>query len=245
MGALIDLINENYSFSSDEIKGIALTSFILGFMFSFREWGIERFDLFYGLKNLISSILIVVLVLLFYISSQKIVAAIKGYKVEFKPWLYGLIGALVITFVSRGYLIIALAGTTMLYSLEGLRLGKFRFAFNYKDLCYISLIGPIAALLLAIIFKFIMLIQFQIILLKKALLISILFSFWNMIPIPPLDGSNVFFHSRVLWFFSFIAISVASLLLYFYTSILISVIAAIILGIVAALIWFVYVEKGF
>lgn len=245
MGAIISLIKENYSFSADEIKNIGVAAFVLGFMFSFREWGIERFDLLYGLRNLVSSILIVTLVLLFYLSAEKIVALIKGYKVEFNIWLYGIIIALIVTFVSRGYLVLAFAGSMMLYQVSGMRLGKFRYAWSYKDLSYISLIGPSSALLLAILFKFLMLAPLQTLLLKKALLISIMIAFWNMLPIPPLNGSNIFFHSRTIWFFSFVGIVVASAFLYFYTSILLALISAVIVGLIAATLWFIYIEKRF
>ncbi len=245
MGAIIDLIKRNYSFSADEIKGIGITAFVIGFMFSYREWGIEKFDLLYGLRNLVSSILIVALVLLFYLSAEKIIAIIKGYRVEFQTWMYGIIIALIITFVSRGYLVLAFAGSMMLYQAGGLRLGKFRYAWSYKDLGYISLVGPISALLLATVFKFLMLIPLQTILLKKALLISIMIAFWNMIPIPPLNGSNVFFHSRTIWFLSFVGIAVASAFLYFYTSILLAIISGLIMALIGAALWFIYVEERF
>ena len=146
-------IKKYFKFSPDEIKSFIVTIVFLGFMFSFREWGVDGFEARIGFFNWFNSIIVVGFALLVYLSAQRLMAIRKGYRVEYKMWFYGLIIALLVTFVTRGNIVLAFVGTTLIYHLEGHRLGKFRYGLNYKDLGVISLMGPLAMIILAFIFK--------------------------------------------------------------------------------------------
>jgi len=238
-------IKKYFSFSADEIKSIIVTVFFLGFMFSFREWGSgEAFNFSAGIYNWINSGLVVLLALLVYISCQRIMGIRKGYRIEYRMWFWGLLVALAFTFATSGYFVLALLGTVVIYHLEGHRLGSFRYGLNYKDLGVISLSGPLALIIFALIFKIIGFASASP-LVQKVMFISMLMASVNMLPLPWVDGGNVFFASRTLWVFAFVGIVAASLLLYFMNSIAGIILGAAVIAIVAAVLWFVFFEEGF
>lgn len=242
MSTYTDLIKKYFVFSGTEIRDIIITVIVLGFMFSFRSWGVEKFDPNAGIQNMISGILIVALALLVHISAQRMLALRKGFQIEYQMWIYGLLAALVICFVSRGYVVLVIAGGIIMYSLEGHRLGKWRYQMSQKDLGMVSLIGPLANIVLAILFKLLLMISPNNALLTGALAINLWFAVFTVLPIPKLDGLNIFFMGRSTWAFAFIGILIASLLLYFSTSIFWSIVAAVVAGLLAMVLWFVYLE---
>jgi hypothetical protein len=237
-------LKRHFSFSINEIKSIIVTVFFLGFMFSFREWGTEVFDFRSGLFNWINSMLVVLLALLVYISFQRIMGVRRGYKTEYKMWFWGLLVALLVTFISSGHFVLAFLGTVIIYHMEGHRLGSFRYGLNYRDLGIISLTGPLALIILALVFKLISFASASP-LVNKVIIVCTLMASVNMLPLPWIDGGNVFFASRTLWVFAFVGIVAASVLLYFLNSLLGIIFGAIVIAIIAAVFWFVFFEEGF
>src|SRR3989344_8272220 len=90
LGSLWYDIKKYYGFKPEETRAIAIGVFIIAFAISFNEWGVERFDFGYGLRNLFNAILIVLLSFLVHISGQRIMALLSGFKVEYRVWIYGL-----------------------------------------------------------------------------------------------------------------------------------------------------------
>lgn len=238
-------VKKYFTFSPEEIKSIIVTVFFLGFMFSFREWGSgASFNVRQGVLNWVNSGLVVLLALLVYISFQRIMAIKKGYKIEYRMWFWGLLAGVIITFVSSGYLPLAFLGTVIIYHLEGHRLGSWRYGLNYKDLGVISMMGPLSLIILALIFKIISFASGSV-LVDKMVLVCAILACTNMLPIPWIDGGNVFFASRTLWVFSFAGIVAASVLLYFFNNIFGIIFGALVVAIVAAISWFFFFEEGF
>lgn len=242
MGTYSDLLKKHFAFSKKEIKSILVTVLILGFIFSFRDWGIETFNLIIGLKNFISAILISALALLVHVSAQRMLALAKGYQIEYRMWIYGLLAALVICFVTRGYVPLVLPGGIMIYAIAGHRLGRFRYKMSSKDLGIISMAGPLASIGLGIILKILLLIDPGHVLLTKALAVTLLFAVFTILPIPNLDGLGVFYAGRSTWAAMFVGIVAGSVLLYFTTSIIFAIIAAVILGLLGMLAWYLITD---
>jgi len=238
-------IKRYFTFSADEIKSIIVTVFFLGFMFSFREWGSgASFNFQSGLLNWVNSGLVVLLALLVYISFQRIMAIRKGYKIEYRMWFWGLLAGVILTFVSSGFLPLAFLGTVIIYHLEGHRLGSWRYGLNYKDLGVISMMGPLSLIILALIFKIISFASGSV-LVDKMIIVCAILACTNMLPLPWIDGGNVFFASRTLWVFGFAGIVAASVFLYFFSSIIGVILGAVVVAILAAMSWFVFFEEGF
>ena len=68
-------IKRYFKFSSKEIVGLIAAVLITAFIVSFKEWGIDTFDAYYGLMNLMNSVIIVGVVLLVKISIEKKVSS--------------------------------------------------------------------------------------------------------------------------------------------------------------------------
>ena len=75
---LASRLKEFYNFDRDELVGIITVIFISAFIFSFRDWGDEQFNLVFGLTNFLILTLIASLSLLFRISCQKIYGLSQG-----------------------------------------------------------------------------------------------------------------------------------------------------------------------
>ncbi len=216
MGDLAYNIKKYFRFEASEIRAIIIGVVVLGFIISFDEWGIgKEVDLYYGLRNFFNAILIMLLAMLVHISAQRIAALSVGFRAEYRIWMYGIIIGVILAFFSGGKLWFLAAGGVIVHHMAGHRLGYFRYGLNYWPLGMIGISGPIANLALAIIFK-ILLINFpENILLEKAMAVNIWYALFSMLPIPPLDGSHMFFASRPFYVFVFGAMIGLSVCIYF------------------------------
>lgn len=246
MGEVIDLfakIKKYYKFSPAELRSLIVTIVIFAFIISFREWGIgAEINIGLGLFNLFNALLIVTLSVLVKQSVHRVTALTASYRAEYKLWSFGILIALVCVFLTNGKLWFLIPGSIMIHHLAGHRLGWFRYGINYWALGLISLWGPVALMLLAIFFKVLYLI-YPNPLVYKAFLFNLVFAVWSMIPIPPADGSRIFYGSRLLFIFTFSTICVAAALLYLVQNIWIAVFGSLIVGIVFWLMYYIGIEK--
>lgn len=248
MGALSELRSrlENYfAFSQKEVRDLLIATLIIGFIFSFNDWGTTTFDFVIGLKNFLLVSFLVALAFFVHLSVQRILALAIGFKAEFKVWWVGLALSLIIVFITGTLLGVGLPvilpGGVVLAILVRHRLGEFRYGFNYWENGVIAVYGPISNLALAFLFKIALYIFPQSWFLQKALLINIVFAICTALPIPPLDGINMFFASRGWYVFTFFLIIACSLLIYF-TGIILTVIGGAIIALAATLIYHLTIE---
>ena len=205
---IFERIKRDVRFSMDEVKAIAVSGLILGFVFAFGDWSIT---------NLIAAVLIVLASITFHVYAQKIVGVKLGAKVEYKLWWYGLLASLVLVFVTNGriwWLIVPGGFTATL--MAKYRIGKYRYGMNYRVLGFVGLAGPIASVIFGSIFQNINLytpIQFSFF--QKIFIWNLIYAVWSVLPIPPLDGHNTFFAGRLTYVFAAGAIAVYSLLIIF------------------------------
>ncbi len=78
--------------------------------------------------------------------------------------------------------------------------------------------------------------------LQKALLINLIYAVCSMLPIPSLDGINVFFAGRVFYAFAYGLILGIALLIY-WANIWLTIIGGLIIGVAIWLLYFFYIEK--
>jgi Zn-dependent protease len=235
-------VKRYFRFNPDEIKGLVITTIIFGFMLSFREWGAEEFNLSAGLINFINATLVVGLALLFRESIKRLFAIKKGYYLEYKTWIYGIMFALILAFVTRGYVVLLLPGAVILYHATGLRLGRFRYWTNQYDIFLVSIMGPAANIILAAFFKYIAYIIPDNSLVAKAITVNLWMAVLSGLPIPYTDGGNAFYSNRALWALGYGAIVFSAILLYFLTSVFWAILAGIVMGIICMIFWYMYVE---
>jgi len=183
-------------FSEREIKEIAISTAVLAFAFG----GISRFfeALFaVGLGFLAHELI-----------GHKLFAQRLGAEAEYRMWPLGLLLALVGSLVG-----VVFAAPGAVYFNPIVR-GPFAFTvhrFTKKDVGLVALAGPAVNMALGLAFFALSFYAFQGLFLFAAY-ISFFMAFFNLLPLPPLDGSKVIAWSLPAWAVS-IAIAAAGYLL--------------------------------
>lgn len=229
-------LKQYYRFSPPEITGIIASIFILGIIFSFRDWGDQQFDLTLGLTHLFLIFLIAAITLVFRISCQKFLGLSRGYNPEFKVWWVGLFISLILAFVSNGRLTLVLTGTVFATLMIKLRIGEFRYGFSYLDNAVIAFWGILGNLILASLFGIGLYFFPESYIFYKGLLLNIIMAFCSLIPIPQLEGLNIFFGSRLIYYIGFVVTALVTLLLFTQTKI--GLIFLVIASLIAAIIFY-------
>lgn len=242
MGEISHMISEYFRFEKEEIKGLTITILILSFIMTFREWGADRFDLSSGLANLFNTIVIVAIAIIVKEFAQRLFASRNGYRCEYKMWMYGLMIGLVLAFASYGWLTFIAPGGLVLHQLTRARIGKFRHGLSYMNILQVSLAGPVANIILAMIFKMFMFLP-NTALIEKAITINILIAIFALLPIPPLNGANMIYQSRLVYIFSYASVIGTGILIYF-ANILLALIGGLLIGGVVWLIYYLRVESA-
>jgi hypothetical protein len=245
MGALTDLkgkIKKYYKFTPSELRDSIISILVLSFIISFTEWGTDKFSLVAGLFNWFNAALIVALVFIIYNGAQRIAGWSVGYNAEYKMWLIGLLIGLIFAFVSRGKIWVLLPGGILIHHLAGHRLGHFRYGLNYFQHGMVAVAGTITLITLAAIFKILNTVFYSS-LLEKLILFCIIFAIYDILPIPPLAGSRLFFGSRMTYAFMLSTIVVAGVLLLLDINVLMAVLGSIAIGIICWLLYYIFFER--
>ena len=243
---LKDKIRHHFKFSKDEIKGILITIAVFAFIISFKEWGPgEQFQLFYGLKSLFNAVLMVTLIVLIHHSAQRIAGLSCSIRAEHKIWWPGIGIGLVLVLLSRGNIWFLAASGVYFHHMPVHRLGYWRHGLSMKGVAGSSLAGPFAVILLASIPKTITLwfpsIPLNIAMVDKLFVVGGVFALWNLLPIPPLDGSRLIYTSRLVYAFVFGCIAGYFILLYALG--IHSFFWALVIGIATWLIFYIVFER--
>ncbi len=219
-----------------EAFGLVVSIALIAFMFSFRQWGTETFNLGLGLSNLIAALFISAIAVLVHVYAQKAVAISKGYHPHYRMTPYHLLAGVILTFISRGYLFFMPVGAISMQHLAKLRVGKFWYGFNFGDLSRVSLAGPLANIALALIAR--LLSGEPTGMLEAFIRLNILLAVFSMFPIPPLNGASILFQSRVLYVFSAAFIVAVGLLIQFANP-FVTILGALVLA-AAAWLFFIF-----
>ena len=233
---LIDKIKRYYTFTGHEIKGLAITILVFAFVISFKDWGDKTFNLAAGIFNLFNAILIVTLSMLVYDAGKRIWALIIGYRVEYQMWGIGLILSLVIVFLTNGNLWLLLPGGFVVHHMSGHRLGWFRYGINYFGIAMVAFAGSLFTLMLIIFFKILYLLVPNA-LIQKAIMFNVILVITGLLPIPPLDGSKIYWGSRLMYAFVMPALVAATILMVIKISVLLSLVVSLLVGII---LWTAY-----
>ena len=91
----------------EEFKLLVATTVVLGFCFSFREWGVTNFDFGFGFKNFILITILVGISIVVHELTHNHLATKYGTEVKFRTWKALLFAAVLITIITNGYVIFA------------------------------------------------------------------------------------------------------------------------------------------
>ncbi len=196
-----DIVKRYFVFDPLESRSLLITSLILAFCLSFRQWGVGNvFSVRVGLFNFFNAFVIVLLALFINISAKKLYALHLGYKVRYEFWVFGLVFALLLTFVTNGVLFFLAVGGFSMSIIKGYRLGFFRHGLNYFALGVVSFMGILANIALAAFFRFFNFTNSPIV--QEAIVVNLMVAAFALVPIPPLDGVKIFFASPFLYAFT-------------------------------------------
>lgn len=238
----MDKVRRYWPLESFEKRGMVLTILVLSFIFSFREWGVDKFDFSYGMSNLLITVVLVALAFAVRELAHRTIATWLGYRSQYKAWITGLVIGLVIAFLSNGRLPFIAAGTLVITHLPIHRLGKGYYETSVKHLGWIAMSAPIANMLFAVLLKSLS-VAASLPFLHKAMMINIWIALFDMVPIPPFNGSRTFFGSRYVYVFVLGALVGCAVMLA-YLSGIVPIIGSLVLGGLVLLVFFVMVDKS-
>jgi Zn-dependent protease len=235
-----DRVRHEFRFSPEEVKGLVLAIIVLSFAIGFND-NTETFDMAHWLLNFLNCILLVTLSLLFRETAHRVFSIRSGHKVEFKVWPVGLGLALAASVLSYGKVPLLVYGGFLMSYVPRQRLGYFRYGLSFQNMATVALWGNLASLLLALFFR----IAYSFIpnpLINLAIMVNIMLACLNMLPIPPLTGSIIFFTSRTYYVFSLALIVGASLMIFYLSNIFLIIAGSLLAAGLIALIYHIFVE---
>jgi Zn-dependent protease len=222
-------------FNSSEIKAIIISIIVLTVVVAFDDHN-AVFSAKSWIKNFAFWLIVVTISFMVKMKSHKLIAISYGFFSEYKIWWTGIILSLIFTLFSNGKIWVLLTGGIWIYHLKVFRVGYFRYGQNIRALAMICLVGILGNVLFAAFVKTLD-IWFGIIpssIANKIFLFNLVLAAYNMLPIPPLDGSRVLFDSRLIYVLVGGAIISYAILAYLK---IYSFIWAIIAGII---VWWLY-----
>lgn len=231
---VVDKTKRFSRFTPAELRNVVVTIVVMAFIVSFRNFNII---------NIFDALIIVALSVLVHLFAQRITGLTVGYLSEYKLWTFGLLIAVIIAFISNGAVWLLIPGGIIVHHLEGHRIGFHRYGIDILGVGLIALWGSVASMFLAILFK-ILYAAFPLALLQKGMMFNIGFAIFTMLPIPPLNGSRLFFGSRMIYMFSLASILGGSALLITKLPVIISVIGALLIGLICWLVYYIFLEKN-
>lgn len=178
-------------FSQREIREITISTMVLAFAFAVVFW---------GLKNLFINFFIALFVvgvafLAHELLGHKLFAQRLGATAEYRMWPMGLLLAVVSSFFGFVF-----AAPGAVYFSPVVR-GRFAFTvhrFTKKEIGQVALAGPAVNIALGALFLGVSFLALPEIF-RFAAYISFFLGFFNLLPLPPLDGSKVIAWSLPVW----------------------------------------------
>jgi hypothetical protein len=243
MGNYWDLLKRYYPFTTEEIKAMIISVFALTLIVAFNDKS-ETFELGHWMGNFLMWLGIVAVSFLVFQTGHRLAGIKVGYKVEYQLWWYGLLFGLVVMLLSRGSVWILIPGGIWIHHLAVHRLGRFRYGPNVFSFSMVALCGPLACLLfggfiktLEVWFGFSL---FGPEFVHNIFLFNLAFAAYSLLPIPPLAGSRILFHSRMIYALALGTFASYAILI---TLRVYSFIYAVIIGILVWLIYYIWFEK--
>lgn len=243
-----DKVRRYTVFSLSELFEFVAMIVVFAFIYSFDKWGPgSQFNLGSGIQNYLYTIVLIASVVFVHNMAQRIVAVRNGFRAEHRLWWYGLLLGLLFVVVSNGkiwWLQLYFASGLYIHQLAVHRLGTFRYGPNIDTYAWIAACGPLANVLFAAAVKTL---QFwspfplNAVVVDDLFVLNLWFAFLNLLPIPPLDGSRIFFASRLWYAFSFGTLAGYVLLIQLLDEF--SFIYALIIGGIVWLGFYIFFEK--
>jgi len=183
-------------FRKTEVQHLLLAWLVLGFCFSAGSvFSPSTFPLTFGV-----ALVTVGLGFIFHELTHKFTAQKYGCLAEFRLWVWGLVLALMVAVMSGGRFIFAAPGAVYIAPLARPVGGGWGFEISRRQHAFISLSGPIANVVLAMVF--LILSGFGGIfgvIGRVGYQVNLWLAAFNMLPFGPLDGQKVLAWNPAVW----------------------------------------------
>jgi ABC-type proline/glycine betaine transport system permease subunit len=255
-------VKENYNFSTQELKELFFTSLAFAFMLTSFYTGlfIINADVRLSITDsalafFILSLLVVFFAMYIHVALQKLVGIKLGYKVKYSYWLNGILLGLFLSVMTLGKVpvlsLFILPGAVTLEHLPKLRLGKFRYGMNAKDIARISLAGPLAHIIITLVLGVVYFNTGKNPIVFHLITANLLLLIYSMLPVPKLDiptkidsasdGLGIFFFSRKIYVLCAVIVLFYAIMIWVATSF--SFVIAFTLGLLTTLIYSIVVKQ--
>jgi hypothetical protein len=243
---LWDRLKSGFAFSPEEVKSLLIIILVFTFILGFND-GRKSFVFSLWLLNFLNILLVVTLSILVREFAHRVSAASFGMKAELR--LSGVLLGIAAVFslftaasITTGIpLALLIYGGFVLNVTHRQRIGYFRFGLSFKDMAGVAFFGNFASLMLALLFKIFSFLPNPLI--QTAMVINLILACLNMLPIPPLTGSSIFFASRTGYVFC-LGLIVAASALMLTTSVLATVIGSVIIAGLLGLCYHIFLEMA-
>ncbi len=176
-------------YEKNEIRDLFITIILMGVVFSLSD---------FSAANIFLSVFLVGLAFMVKDLAHKEAARRFGVSTLYKIWPSGLLVALIAGAISQGRVLFAIPGAVCINAVRVARWKTEYTSLKNEEYGLISTAGPLANISLALIFL-IMYSAFPSGILATGALINLFTAFFNLFPVPPLDGYRVMRWCRKVW----------------------------------------------
>lgn len=193
-----------FGFTKKELTDLSVSTLALAFIFFYP--GYELITEFSAsmISQYFFYLVIIIFVFIPHEMAHKFLAMHYKCVAQYQMWKTGLKIALFLAIITNGNFIIAAPGAVMIYTTYYDLWGKEHVRIGRKENAYISMAGPLVNLFIAITMLSFFIGKFTLAGLDVAsgiALVCTYLAFFNLLPIPPLDGSKIFVWRRDVWAF--------------------------------------------
>ena len=194
-------IKKKLGLDRKEIKDIAISTTLLAFIFAYDGFGTFLNP---GPETFYKYLLYLTIIALAFIPHEmahKFTAMHYGCIARYQIWWGGLKMAIFLAIITGGKFVIAAPGAVMIYTMKRDSWGNIHSRITKKQNAYISIAGPAANLIIA---------AAMLLFTGKAIVggydlaasigyINSFLAMFNLLPIPPLDGSKIYPWNKAVW----------------------------------------------
>ena len=235
---LRDKLRRYFWFTPVEWSGFVVMVLVLSFVYSFDKWSV---DLFVGLTNWFWGVLLFGAIVFVHHAVQRVAALYYGFQPENLVWWYGLVGSVLLVIFSNGVIKVYAVSGLMIHLLPAHRLGRFRYGPNIQTFANIAALGLVANVCAAAFVKTLSwFLQFPQVFVDEWFMQSLIFAVWNLLPIPPLDGSRMLYGSRLFYVF---VLSTLVGYVFLVLAGIYSFVLALLIGVLGWFLFYYYVER--
>jgi membrane-associated protease RseP (regulator of RpoE activity) len=192
-----DKVRRHFSWNRQDWIKWLVVAIAFGFILTVQGWLTNAVTLATQLRNLLIAAALCGIALFIHHAAQRLMALYSDAEAGQEVWWNGLLIGILLSVISGGTVPFLAATGTYVKDLPLHRLGHYRYRSGTVVKMLVAVAGPIANVVTAMIALACLLWKPELWWCKDFASVSLFMAAENMLPIPPLDGTRVFFASRM------------------------------------------------